>query len=49
MKNYRVTVLTDRNDPRSKMIVNLGASSVSEARQLALSMYGIKGKVISVV
>ena len=49
MKNYKVTVLKDRNDPRSKMVVNITAHSASEARQIALSMYGVNGKVIAVV
>lgn len=49
IKNYRVTVLTRRNDPRTKLVVNILASSRVEARQLALSMYGVEGRVVAVV
>ncbi len=49
MKNFRVMVLRDRNNPSSKMIVNIQATSRSEARQKALMMYGPQGRVVSVV
>ncbi|WP_234775584.1 hypothetical protein [Paraburkholderia tropica] len=49
MTNYKVTVLRDRNNPGSKMVVNILANSPHEAREQALSMYGANGKVIAVV
>lgn len=49
MTNYKVTVLRDRNNPSSKMVVNILANSPSEAREQALSMYGVNGTVISVM
>lgn len=48
MTNYKVTVLRDRTDPRTKTIVNILANSEREARQKALASYGIKGSVIAV-
>ncbi|WP_373377339.1 hypothetical protein [Cupriavidus nantongensis] len=49
MKNFKVTVLTDKTNDRSKMVVNILANSASEARQKALAMYGVKGRVVAVV
>lgn len=49
MTNYKVTVLRDRNDPGTKMTVNILANSEHEARQKALASYGAKGSVIAVI
>ena len=38
MSNYRITILKAKGDYGSKMLVNILAHSVSEARQKAKSM-----------
>jgi hypothetical protein len=49
MKSFRVTVLRDRSNPASQLVFNVRATSMHEARQRALAMYGIKGRVVAVV
>ena len=48
MSNFRITLLRNRGDSKSMMVVNILAHSVSEARQKAKAMYPM-GSVIAVV
>lgn len=48
MTNYRITLLKTKGDYQSKLLVNILAHSVSEARQKVKAMYPM-GSVIAVV
>ena len=48
MINFKVTLLKKKGDYSSKMLVNILANSVSEARQKSKSMYPM-GSVTAVV
>lgn len=48
MKNFRVTLLKTKSDYSSKMVANILATNMCEARQKAKSMYPM-GSIIAVV